>query len=220
MYDKELIQKVCNLTCTKEEVDRNQTTIKYDTEHPFKTYYNISTITGAIKKYLAKEWDARTLAGWACIYSWILSGGFNWDNIKEDLNSLEGFLRDVITWDLDGLSFFDGDREEYNLLGCIRCYKELDYVWQTREQWRAVYAMIGPFAEINGDQYVALINDGTKECMLIGSDCLENGFEDEHFKFVTKEEHLSLMEQLKNSGYKILGCSEEYYYMDANMSEE
>ena len=35
MYDKELIQRVCNLTCLKEEVVRNQTTIKYDTEHPF-----------------------------------------------------------------------------------------------------------------------------------------------------------------------------------------
>ena len=62
MYDKEMIRKVCDLTCPKEEVVRNQTTIKYDTEHPFKTYYNVSTITGAITKYISKEWDDQTLA--------------------------------------------------------------------------------------------------------------------------------------------------------------
>jgi hypothetical protein len=52
MYDKELIQRVCNLTCLKEEVVRNQTTIKYDTEHPFKKYYSLSTIKGAIENEL------------------------------------------------------------------------------------------------------------------------------------------------------------------------
>ena len=36
MYDKELIQKICDLTCSKTDVVRNQTTIKYDSNHPFK----------------------------------------------------------------------------------------------------------------------------------------------------------------------------------------
>ena len=48
--------------------------------------------------------------------------------------------------------------------------------------------------------------------MIIHSDHLENGFEDEYFKFVTQAEHVLLIEQLKNSGYQILSCSEEYYY--------
>ena len=63
MYDRELIQKVCALKCSKEEVVRNQTTIKYDTAHPFKTYYNVSTITGAINKYISNEWDDQTHQG-------------------------------------------------------------------------------------------------------------------------------------------------------------
>ena len=96
----------------------------------------------------------------------------------------------------------------------IKHFEYYDHVWQTRKQWRAVYAMIGPFAEENGDQYVALINDTTKEYMIIYSDHLENGFQDEHFKFVTQEEHILLIEQLKNSGYQILSCSEEYYYSE------
>ncbi len=214
MYDRELIQKVCALTCSKEEVVRNQTTIKYDTAHPFKTYYNVSAITGAINKYISNEWDDQTLAHWACIYCWILSGGFD-DNITEDLNTLEGFFRDVVTWGLDGLSFFSA--EDYDLQKmheCIKLFECYDHIWQTRKQWRAVYAIIGPFAKENGYQYVALINDTTKEYMIIHSDHLENGFEDEYFKFITQAEYILLIEQLKNSGYQILSCSEEYYYRD------
>ena len=214
MYDKEMIRKVCDLTCSKEEVVRNQTTIKYDTEHPFKTYYNVSTVTGAITKYISKEWDDQTLAHWACIYCWILSGGFD-DNVKEDLDTFEGFFRDAVTWDLDGLSFFSAeDNDLQDMHECIKLFERYNHIWQTRKQWRAVYAMIGPFAEENGDQYVALINDTTKEYMIIYSDHLENGFQDEHFKFVTQEEHILLIEQLKNSGYQILSCSEEYYYSE------
>ena len=215
MYDKELIQKICNLTCSKEEVVRNQTKIKYDTEHPFEAYYNVSTITGAINKYISNEWDDQTLAHWACIYCWILLGGCDYQNIKEDLNTLEGFFRDVVTWDLDGLSFFSAeDNDSQDMRETIKIFECYDHIWQTRKQWRAVYAMIGPFAEENGDQYVALINDTAKEYMIIYSDHLKNGFEDGYFKFIKQEEYVSLIEQLKNSGYQILSCSEEYYYME------
>ena len=30
MHDKDLIEKICNLTCDKNDVYRNQTTINYD----------------------------------------------------------------------------------------------------------------------------------------------------------------------------------------------
>ena len=215
MYDKELIQKVCELTCSKEDVVRNQTTIKYNTENPFKTYYNVSTITGAFKKYIANEWDDQTLAHWACIYSWVLSGGFK--NVKENLDSFERFFRDVTIWDLDGFSFYSAEDTDVDMRECIKLYEDYDHVWQTRRQWRAVYAMVGPFAEENGEQYVVLINDTTKEYMIIFSDHLENGFEDDRFKFVTQEEFISLIEQLKTSEYKILSCSEESYYEDISI---
>ena len=214
MYDKDLIQRVCNLTCSKEDVVRSQTTIAYDKLQPFRKYYNVEAIKGAMEKFTSDEWDDQTLAHWACTYCWILSGGLG-DNVKEDLDTFEGFFRDVVTWDLDGLSFFSAeDDESTDMHECIKLFEYYDHVWQTRKQWRAVYAMIGPFAEENGDQYVALINDTTKEYMIIYSDHLENGFQDEYFKFVTQEEHILLIEQLKNSGYQILSCSEEDYYMN------
>ena len=55
MYDKDLTNKVCNLTCTKEDVCRDQSIIKYDYENPFKKYYDIDIIVGAINKYISKE---------------------------------------------------------------------------------------------------------------------------------------------------------------------
>ena len=134
-----------------------------------------------------------------------------------DLNTFEGFLRDEITWDLDGLSFF---RIEYfddyieMMRKKLQLYEDYDYIWQTRAQWKATYAMIGPNAEDNGEQFVALVNDATKEYMLIFSDHIENGFEGEHFRFITQDAFIAYIEQLKGENYKILHCAEEYYYME------
>ena len=216
MYDKELIQRVCNLTCLKEEVVRNQTTIKYDTEYPFRKYYSFSTIKGAIEKYISNDWYDQTLAHWACIYCWILSGGFD-DNLKDDLNSFETFFKDFITWDLDGLSFFSTEDEEPNdMQQSITLFEHYDHIWQTRNEWTALYAMIGPFAEENEAQYVLLVNNTKKEYMIMYSDHLENGYEDEYFHFVSQDEYVALVEQLKKDGYTMLSCSEEYYYMEIN----
>lgn len=216
MYDKLLIQRVCSLTCTLEDVVREQTTIKYDNEQPFKKYYNVSSITGAIERYISGEWDDIMLAHWACIYSWILCGGFAKDKI-DDLNSFERFFRNFITWDLDGLSFFSAEADdERDMEELIRLYKDYDHIWQTRDEWRCVYAMIGQYAKENGDQYVALINDTTREYMIMYSDHLENGYEDDHFRFVSKKEHLALTSRLKDEGYTLLPCSEDFYYLEAN----
>ena len=216
MYDKELIQRVCNLTCLKEELVRNQTTIKYDTEHPFKKYYSLSTIKGAIEKYISNEWDDQTLAHWACIYCWILSGGFG-DNLTDDLNSFETFFKNFITWDLDGLSFFSAEDEEPNdMQESIALFEHYDHIWQTRNEWEVVYAMIGPFAKENEDQYALLVNNTKKEYMIMYSDHLKNGYEDERFHFVSQDEYVALVEQLKKDGYTMLSCSEKYYYMEIN----
>lgn len=213
MFDKELIQKVCDLTCSKKDIVRNQTTIKYDTNQPFKKYYNGSVIIGAIKKYTSNEWDDQTLKYWACIYCWILCGGFD-DNIVEELNSLEDFFKEVITWDLDGLSFLSSDDDEQDMSNDIKIFEAYDYIWQTRKEWKAVYSMIGSSAKENNDQYVALINDTSRKYMIIHSNHLDNGFEDEYFKFVTQKDYISLIEQLKNNDYQILSCSEDFYYSE------
>lgn len=217
MYEKELIQRVCDLTWTENDISRKIDTIKYDPVHPFRKYYSFKSIEGAIEKFLANEWSDRTLAHWACIYCWILCGGCK-RHITEDLNSFERFFRDVVTWDLDGLSFFSVEEEEDDLEkemhDLIMLFKNYDHIWQTRDQWRAVYAIVGPCQEFNGEQYVVLINDTSKEYMIRFSDHLENGFEDKYFRFVPESALMELVEQLKNDGYSILSCSEQCYYRD------
>jgi|GEM_PF-1462409 hypothetical protein len=222
MFDKELIERVCNLSITKKDVCINQEAINYDYEYPFHKYYNVNTIIGAINKYLYKEWDAETLAHWCCIYNWILCGGFH-DELKEDLTSLEQFIFDVISWDLDGLSFFDEDYLEEGISEIykwIEMYKAWDYILQTRDNWKAMYAMVGENAEFNEDQFVVLINDITKEYMIIHSNHLENGFEDEFFKYIKENEFISLIEKLNKGEYKIISCSEEWYYSEISGWEE
>lgn len=72
--------------------------------------------------------------------------------------------------------------------------------------------MVGPNAEFNQDQYVVLINDTTKEYIIIYSDYLENGFEDEYFQYVSEKKFIHLIEQLKEKKYTILRYSEGFYY--------
>lgn len=220
MYDKELIERVCNLTCTKEDIFRDQTTINYDHEYPFKKYYDVNIIVVAINKYLSKEWDDHTLAHWACIYNWIICGGFH-DDLKEGLDSFEEFMKDVISWDLDALSFFDEEylEEDENLYDRIQLYKDWDHILKTKNGWKVVYAMVSPCAEFNEDQYLVLINNEIKEFMIIYSYHLENGFEDEVFKYISEEEFILIVEQLKEKEYTLLSCSEKFYYSEINYED-
>lgn len=218
MYDKELINKVCKLTFSKEELYRNQTTINYDIEYPFKKYYDMNVIIGAINKYLSKEWDDVTLAHWCCIYNWILRGGFH-NDLKEDLNPLEEFLKDVISWDLDGLSFFnEDDYLEEDISKWIENYRNFDHVWQTRNEWSGVYSPIGINDKINGDQYVLLINEKRKEYIIIFSSHLSNNYknQNEYLKYTSKNKFIKLIEKLKEEKYSIVNWSEEYYCLELN----
>lgn len=214
--DYSLIKRVCDLSCTEEDVIRPQTTIKYDNEYPFKKYYSVKTIIGAINKYLTNEWSDRMLAHWACVYCWVLCGGFD-KNLKEELNSFEQFLVDVLTWDLDGLSFFDESTIEEGRQGLecrINFYKDLDHIWKTREKWRCIYAMVGECAEFNGDQYVVLVNDATREYMIVYSDHLKNGYKDKYFKYVSEEALIESVAELEKKQYQLLSASEESFYSE------
>ncbi len=218
MYDKDLIERVCNLTCSKEDVCRDQTTINYDCEYPFRKYYDVNIIIGAINKYISKEWDIQTLASWFCKYDWILCGGFS-NKLKEDLNPLEQYLCDDLSWTLDGLSFCDCENyfeePEKEIFALIEDFKNWDHIWQTRDSWKGVYAPIDEYNIINGDQYVLLINDKLKEYMIVFSEHLSNNYkhQNEYLRYTTKNKFVKLVEKIKDE-YKIISRSEEFYYSD------
>lgn len=217
MFDKDLIEKICNLSCLKSDVCRNQTEIKYDSVYPFKKYYDVNIIIGAINKYLSKEWDASTFSSWCCIYNWIICGGFNIDLI-EDLNPFEEFYKEIISWDLDGLSFYD-EEEAYidvEINKWIEQYKNWDHIWQTRNEWQGVYSPISKYDRENGDQYVVVFNDKRKEYMILFSEHLNNNYcsQNEYLKYTTKSKLVKLINTLQENKYSILSCFEEFYYSD------
>ena len=104
------------------------------------------------------------------------------------------------------------DLNPYNFL---QDFEKYEHIWQTRNEWRVIYAP-SLHAEENDDQYAVIINDKTKEYMIAHSYHLENGYQDEYFTFVTQKEQLEIIEKLKKDSYKIIPYAEEYYYMEIN----
>lgn len=60
MKIEELINKVCTLSCTKEDLVLDYSSIKNlelkDSKCSFIKYYNLNTILDAFNKYINKEW--------------------------------------------------------------------------------------------------------------------------------------------------------------------
>lgn len=210
MYDKEFIQRVCELTCTKSIIPDDLSTVKYDTAQPFKKYYSFSIIKRAIEKFISKEWNDQALAHWANAYNWILSGGFA-DGASDDLDEFEKLCSGAIAWNLDGLSFFSGKHTKKNgqqMYEAIQLFETFDHIWQTREQWEAVCKVIDKNDKYDTEQQIALVNKKAREYAVIYSYDPKNESEDSRRSFVGKEEFDKMIDTLKKDGYKPLSCSE------------
>jgi len=216
MYDKELIDKICNLTCKPEEIDIDQTSIKYDSVDSFNKYYNVNTIINAIDKYINKEWNDKTLANWCCLYDWIIEGGCK-ISANKNLNELEYFIKELISWDLDGLSFFDEEYLEDDFMFDKDYFINLDYILKNNNDWKGIYAPIGEYDEMNNNQYALLFNDKLKEYIIIFS----NGFlynnykhQNDYLRFTTKNRFVNKLNDLKDKNYKLIECDEKEFYDD------
>ncbi len=223
MYNKKLIEKVCNLNCSEKDVNIKQTSIRYDTRYPFKKYLNFDTIVSAIQKYIDKEWNDRTLASWFCIYNWILCGGFS-RFLKEDLNKLEDLLKEIITCNFDGMAFFEDsiieDEGIEYLDRQIELYKNLEYLWNIRKELECYFSCVGKYAKINEEQFVVFINRRTKEYMIVHTDYLDNGYSDEMIKYIEDSDFIKLINDLNEEGYKVISYNEEWYYDDVEWYKE
>ena len=220
MFDKKFMKRICDLSCSKRDVGRKRKKIKFDEDNPFKKYYNIETIVGAIKKYLSNEWDVQMLSKWAFIYCCILLGGhIDYENTIDDANTIERFVINTIIFYFSGLYTFDAEAEDMEadeidkcMLEAIQQYESYDNIWQNRNNLAAIYSKSS--GEEVDSIYIALVNHTSKEYLITTTTSLnlKPGFEDEYFEFVTKEEHIKKIDQLINAGYKSLSCSIDYYY--------
>ena len=217
MYDIDFIQRIFHLSCTERDLLVPHSKICYDIDHPFEKYYRLSQIKRAIRNYLEGVWSDKMLASWANQYLWILLGGCDYDNVREDLDSLGLYLRDIIAYALDGLAFFDedvADDVQAELCEMLTEFESLDYCYRTKEMWRVVYSPIGKYALANGTQYALLINDEKKEYMIVSSNELINGYEDEHFSYIFPSEFIALYKKLGEDGYRLYPIAEEYFLLE------
>lgn len=130
---------------------------------------------------------------------------------------MEDFFKEVLTWDLDGLSFFSDDFSKnptQEIFDRIDFYKNFDHLWQTINDWKGFCAPIDKYDEFNEQLYVVLVNETLKEYMIIHTDGFDVESNDKYFKKVSKEEFINVVDELKNKTYKLLPFDEEWFYSD------
>lgn len=213
-----LINSICDVTCSEEELNGyiKLKTTDFDFDDPFKKYFKPEAIYKACNKYLDKEWSASSLGNWFYIYDKILCGDFK-RNVDIDFNPLESLLKEIITWDIDGLSFFDDNYLDDGEKLDVSFFDTEYYVFKTASEWRGVYSPIGKYDLINKHQHVLLYNDKKKEYIIIFSEgFLSNNYrnQNDYLRYTTKKKFEALLNKLKKDNYSLVSFNEDNYYSD------
>lgn len=212
MKIEELINKVCTLSCTKEDLVLDYSSIKNlelkDSKCSFIKYYNLNTILDAFNKYINKEWNIETLVNWCSIYTGIIEGDFL-VNSKINFKGVERLIYDLITTELDifpgmyanEIGYLD---EKPEILNKLKFY---DSLWQQRKDLKAftIERDLDPNAI---SVLTVLINEKTKEYMTVSS--IEDIIFDESIHRVNINELKQLMLKLEKDKYKQVHKVEVY----------
>ncbi len=207
MYNKELYEKILNVSCSFEELEslgENIDKEEYDLDNPFKKYYSLERILFAIDRYESKEINAKYLAHWMNAYNWIIMGGF-----KLETDSKSVFFEEWLTWEisdwLDSLSFFDDSDDWYNLDEYKTTFKTLDKIYRNPSDWERVFAHTDEFGDNEDDIAVLVYNAKDKEFAKIYS-YLDYKSEKVEFDKIELDELNNKIDQLKQANYRELRC--------------
>ena len=145
MFDKNLFEKICKVTCTLDELKAFNHKInkkEFDLENPFAKYYNLNSILHCINLRIKGFVTDKFLAYWANAFNWIIMGGFEtkYNDDTEKSISLETLLIWEISDWLDSLSFFDGDTEFLNLDDYKNTFTSLNSIYKNPDKWTIYYA--------------------------------------------------------------------------------
>lgn len=166
MFDRILFEKICNVTCTWDELKRFNSKIDekdFDIDDCFKKYYSINSILKCIELYNDKRISDKYFSYWCNAYNWIIMGGFKGKANDENVKNVD--LETILIWDisdwLDSLSFFDEEYDDFDLGAYVDNLRVLDSIYNSPEQWDAFYSFgtdtYDSYASIN-DIIVLLIN--------------------------------------------------------------
>lgn len=214
MQVKDLIEKVCTLSCTKEDLVLDYSSIKNiklkDSECSFIKYYNLNTIFEAFNKCINKEWNIETLVSWCSIYTGIIEGEFLVTS-KIEFKGVERLIYDLITTELDIFPGMYADEicyldEKPEILNKLKFY---DNLWQQRKDLKAftIERDLDPNAI---SVLTLLINEKTKEYMTVSS--IEDVIFDESIHRVNINELKQLILKLETDKYKLVNYNENMYY--------
>ena len=165
MYNKELFEKICNVTCSFEELTSFIIKIdkkKFDLDNPFEKYYDLKKILFAIQRYEKKEISDRYLAYWMNAYDWIIMGGFKIKTKDNSITFKKWLEWEISDW-LDSLSFFDDSDDWYNLEDYKNSFAVLDKIYQNRGDWDRVFAHTDEWGDNDDDVLVLAYNEKLNE---------------------------------------------------------
>lgn len=165
MYDKELYNKIFNVSCTFHELKGFVTNIdkkEFDVENAFEKYYDLQKILYAIKRYKNKEIDDKYLSDWMNAYNWIIMAGFRAARKKQEITFQDWFTWEISDW-LDSLSFFDDSDDWYNLDDYENSFKTMDKIYRTINEWSRVFAHTDEWGDNEDDVVFLVQNEKTKE---------------------------------------------------------
>ena len=203
MYDKKLFEKICNATCTFEELESFVIKIdkkEFDLDNPFEKYYDVEKILFVIRRYEMKEIGAKYLAYWMNAYNWIIMGGFK-IKARGNLIPFKQLLEWVICDWLDSLSFFDPSEEWFVLDEYKNAFTVLSKVYCTIKDWDKVFAYTDEGGFNDDDIVVLAYHKKCKQFVKIYSELIYCQLDVEKIKLDELEKRV---EELRKEGYQEL----------------
>ena len=143
MFDKVLFEKICNITCTLDELKGFNSKIyekEFDVHNCFEKYYSLDVILKCIQLRKDKRITDKYFAYWCNAYDWIIMGGFKGKANDENENNID--VATILIWEisdwLDSLSFYDDGF--YDLDVYVRNFRVLDSIYKNHRKWEVFYS--------------------------------------------------------------------------------
>lgn len=205
MYNKKLFEKICNVTCSFEELESFVIKIdkkKFDLDSPFEKYYDLKKILFAIQRYEKKEIDDKYLSYWMNAYNWIIMAGFKIATKENSITFKEWLKWEISDW-LDSLSFFDDSDDWYNLDDYKNSFAVLDKIYRNSNDWDRIFAHTDEWGDNDDDVVVLAYNKKSKEFVKIYGE-LDYCRLEVKFLRVELDELEKKIDDLKEKGYQEL----------------
>ena len=165
MYNKELFDKIINVTCTFKELETFVIDIdekEFDLENAFEKYYNVEIILNAICRYENKEIDDKYLSYWMNAYNWIIMAGFKIESKSKEIAFQDWVVWEISDW-LDSLSFFDDSDDWFNLEDYKNSFVIIDKIYKNINDWKCLFVHTDKCGDNEDDVFFLVVNYKTKE---------------------------------------------------------